>query len=174
MQTARGASLNSNSGRRHRPIGLLLVVAAVVYTADQATKLWAVATLEDADPISVIPGVFELTLVRNPGAAFGMGEGLTRVLTVVMIVIAVAVAYTGLKTRHRGWASALGLLLGGAIGNITDRLLREPGAFEGHVVDFLHVSHWPVFNIADSAITIAAVLIVILSFKGIGLDGTRT
>ena len=174
MQTARGASLNSPSDQKHRPISLFTSVALVVYVLDQATKVWAVARLEGEPPITLIRGVFEFGFLRNPGAAFGMGESITPVLTVLMIVIAGAVLLAATRMRHPGWAVALGLLLGGAVGNITDRIFREPGPFRGHVVDFLHLNHWPVFNIADCAITVAAVLVVILSWRGIGLDGTTS
>ena len=148
------------------------MVALVVYSLDQVTKLWAVARLEGETPITLIRGVFELGFVRNPGAAFGMGESITPVLTTFMIVIAGAVMVAATRMRHWGWAIALGLLLGGALGNITDRIFREPGPFHGHVVDFLHVSHWPVFNIADCAITCAAVAVIVLSWRGIGLDSS--
>ncbi|MBK5216986.1 MAG: signal peptidase II [Propionibacteriales bacterium] len=153
---------------------MFALVAVVAYVLDQATKVWAVQRLEGESPITLIRGVFELGFVRNPGAAFGMGESITPVLTVSMVVIAGAVVVAAAKMRHPGWAIALGLLLGGALGNITDRIFREPGPFRGHVVDFLHLNHWPVFNFADSAITVAAVLVVILSWRGIGLDGTTS
>lgn len=173
MQTARGASLSSSADQSYRRIGLFFGIALVVYAIDQTTKISAVARLEDQPAIGVVPGVFELSFLRNPGAAFGMGASITPVLTVLMIVIAVGVLVAAALTRHTGWAVALGLLFGGATGNITDRMLREPGVFRGEVVDFLSLSYWPMFNVADMAITCAAVLILVLSWRGIDLTGPR-
>ena len=99
--------------------------------------------------------------------------GLTVLLTAIALVVVVVVVRLSGRVRSAGWACALGLLLGGALGNLTDRLLREPAPFRGHVVDFLRLPHWPVFNLADSCIVAAALLIALLSVRGIGLDGTR-
>ncbi len=171
MQTARGASLNHTGDRRHRPLGLFFAVAVIAYVVDQVTKVWAVARLDGELPIVVVPHLFSLSFLRNPGAAFGMGDSITPVLTAFMIVIAAAVVVAALRVRHRGWALALGLLLGGALGNITDRLARAPGVFHGHVIDFLDYAGFFVGNVADIAITVAAVLLRVLSGRGIGRDG---
>jgi signal peptidase II len=113
----------------------------------------------------------QLTLVRNPGAAFGLATGLTLLLTCVAAVVVLVLLRMAGRLRDRGWAIAFGLLLGGATGNLVDRLFRQPGPFRGHVVDFLQLPNWPVFNIADSAICVAAALVVFRSLRGIGLDG---
>ncbi len=176
MQKARGTSL-SNGGRTHPPtsayVRLFLLVAISVWLLDQATKALAVAKLDGHDPITVIPKVFDLTFTRNGGAAFSMGTGMTAVLSVVAIAVCAFVLRAASKLRDRGWALGLGLLLGGALGNVTDRIFRQPTPFRGHVVDFLHISHWPVFNVADVALTLAALVILWRTWRGVGIDGTR-
>lgn len=174
MQTARGASLNSG-GSTHRPgstyVRLFFLVALGVWLIDQASKTMAVSRLDGHDPVTVIPRVFELTFTRNAGAAFSMGTGLTAVLSAVAVVVCVFVIRAAARLRDRGWAIGLGLLLGGALGNLTDRIFREPSPFRGHVVDFLHLSHWPVFNIADIALTVAALVVFWRTWRGVGIDG---
>ncbi len=152
---------------------MFVVVALAAWAADVATKVLAVDLLADRAPVDVVPGVLSLTLTRNPGAAFSIGTGLTVPLTIVACVVVVVVIRLAGRIRSAGWAWALGLLLGGALGNLTDRILREPAPFRGHVVDFLRLPNWPVFNLADSCIVVAAVLIAWLSLRGIGLDGSR-
>jgi signal peptidase II len=102
-----------------------------------------------------------------------MATGATWLLTVVAIAVVVVIVRISRRLGSRGWAAALGFLLGGALGNLTDRLVRPPGVFRGHVIDFLEFPHWPIFNLADSSITVAAVLIALLSLAGIGIDGRR-
>ncbi|MEJ5944496.1 signal peptidase II [Pseudokineococcus basanitobsidens] len=148
-------------------------MVAVVYGLDQLTKALAVARLQPGDPVPLVPGVLDLYLLYNPGAAFSLATGLTWVLTVVAVGVVVAVVLVARRIGSRGWVAALGLLLGGALGNLTDRLLREPGFAQGHVVDFLRLPRWPVFNLADAAIVVGAVLVVVLTFRGVGVDGTR-
>jgi len=147
------------------------VVATLTIALDVATKVAAVAFLSDRDPVEVVPGVLDLTLVRNPGAAFGLATDLTWLLSAIAIVVAGVVLRMAGRLRDRGWALALGLLLGGAVGNLLDRLLRQPGPMQGHVIDFLQLPNWPVFNLADSAICVAAAVVVWRSLRGIGLDG---
>ena len=181
MQAARGASLTggddetSTSELQEHPrrFSWFLVVAGIVYVIDQVTKVWAVSSLADRGPITVIPGVLDLRFLRNPGAAFGLATSMTWLLSVVACVVVVAVVVMASRLRNRTWAVALGLLLGGALGNLTDRLVRQPGVMRGHVVDFLELPNWPVFNIADTALTLAAVLIIVQSLRGIGTDGRR-
>lgn len=179
MQTARGASLSDaetptvTTERRPRRVGTLLVVASVAYVLDQVTKAVAVQQLEGRPPVEVLGEVLSLRLVRNPGAAFGVAGSATVVFTVVAALVAVAILRTATRLRSRSWALALGLLLGGAVGNLTDRLLRPPGPLRGHVIDFLELPRWPVFNVADMAIVSGAVLIVVLTWRGRQLDGTR-
>lgn len=152
---------------------LLVVIALVVYVLDQVTKALAVARLDPRVPQELLGEVLQLRLVRNPGAAFSFGTSVTWVFTVISVVVIVAVVLYARRLASRGWGVALGLLLAGAAGNLTDRLLRAPGFARGHVVDFLELPNWPVFNVADSAIVTAAVLVAVLSLRGIDVDGTR-
>lgn len=151
----------------------LLLIAALVLAADLATKIAAVAYLTPGEPVPLIGDVVTLTLVRNPGAAFSMATGMTWVLTLVAIGISIAVIRMGRKLRSAWWAVGLGLVLGGALGNLMDRLFRAPGIMEGHVVDFFSVGWFPVFNVADSGITCGAILLVVVTLFGIEPDGTR-
>jgi signal peptidase II len=178
MQAARGASLSdaapeTPTATARRRVGVLVAVAVVVLALDVTTKIIAVAILEGRAPIELLGGLLTLRLVRNPGAAFGLAEGYTVVFTTVALIVVVAVIRTARRLQSLPWAIALGLLLGGALGNLGDRLFRSPGVLRGHVVDFLELPRWPVFNVADSSIVIAGVLMVLLAFLGVALDGTR-
>ncbi|UYM05345.1 signal peptidase II [Solicola gregarius] len=184
MQAARGTPLSSTSGDdttagrprgRSRRLVLFATVAVIAYALDVVTKIIAVARLEGppVETVTVIPNVLDLTLVRNSGAAFGIATGFTAVLTAIAVGVCIVVVRMAGKLRDPIWAIALGLLLGGALGNLTDRFARSPGPLRGHVVDFLALPHWPVFNLADCCVTVAAVLIALQSFRGIGLDGRR-
>ena len=159
--------------RRRRLVTVLAAVALVVVVADQATKMWAVAELTGRGRVDVLGDAFGFRLVRNPGAAFSFATGATWVFTILASVVVVVIVRLSRKIGSAGWALVLGLLLGGALGNLLDRLFRQPGFARGHVVDFPELPRWPVFNIADSALVTAAVLIVLLGLRGIGLDGTR-
>ncbi|WP_246065134.1 signal peptidase II [Aeromicrobium piscarium] len=152
---------------------MFAIVAAVVWGIDQISKILAVAYLEGADSITVVPGVLWLSFLRNPGAAFGTGAQFTIVISVIAIIATVVLLFMARRLRDRWWAVAFGFFLAGALGNLTDRIFRAPGALHGHVVDFLKLFDWFVFNIADLSLNIAAVMIVIRAFQGIGLDGTR-
>lgn len=142
---------------------------------DVATKSVAVAQLDERRPVELLGGLLTLRLIRNPGAAFSLGEEFTIIFTllsfaVLLFVCSVLVPRLG----HTGWAVALGLLSAGIAGNFADRIFREPSILHGHVVDFLQLPHWPIFNVADMCICAAAVLIVVLSvIKNVGLDGKR-
>lgn len=176
VQAARGASLISDSELVRTPgaaVGLFGVVAACAWALDQVTKVAAVAWIEPGDSITLVPGVFWLTLTRNAGAAFSTGTGLTVVLSLVAVAVVAIVIRLARRLRDRWWALGLGLLLGGALGNLTDRILRAPGPLRGEVVDFLHLTHWPVFNVADIALTFAAITIIIRTWRGVALDGSR-
>jgi len=151
----------------------LVSAAVLVYLADQLTKAWVSANLESGQPRQLVGTVLQLNLTRNSGAAFSIATGATLVLTVIASAVVVFIVITARRLGSRGWAAALGLLLGGSLGNLTDRMFRAPGPGRGHVVDFLQLPNFPVFNIADSAIVSAAVLIALLAFRGISLDGTR-
>jgi signal peptidase II len=154
-------------------VGLFGIAAVSVWVLDQVTKAVAVASLDDGASVTLVPHVFWLTLTRNAGAAFSTGTGFTLALTLVAIVVVVTVLRLATRLRDRGWALGLGLLLGGALGNLTDRVLREPAPLRGQVVDFLHLTHWPVFNVADIALTFAAITIILRTWRGISLDGSR-
>jgi signal peptidase II len=159
--------------RRPRELGLWLTVAVTVCLLDQLTKWWAENALADGQPRDLVGGLVRLHLAHNAGAAFSTGTSYTIVLTVIALgVIAICLRLAG-RLRSRGWAVALGLVVGGALGNVTDRLFRDPAPFRGQVVDFIELPHWPIFNVADSAITVAAVLFVWLAYRGVRLDGTR-
>ncbi|OEU88338.1 signal peptidase II [Streptomyces abyssalis] len=172
---ARGEGVQEDvatASRGRRRIGVLITVAAIAYALDLITKLIVVAVLEQHAPIQVIGTVLQLDVVRNRGAAFGIGEALTIVLTAIAAVVIVVIARIARRLYSAPWAIALGLLLGGAFGNLTDRVFRSPGVFQGAVVDFIAPTHFAVFNLADSAIVCGGILIVILSFRGLDPDGT--
>jgi signal peptidase II len=148
-------------------------VAAAVLVLDVLTKLLAVRELDGRDPIELLGGLLTLRLVRNPGAAFGMAQGLTVVLTAIAVGVVFFILRMARRLHSGWWAVALGLVLGGAVGNLVDRLFRAPGPGRGHVVDFLELPRWPVFNLADSAIVVAGVLMVLLSARGVPHDAPR-
>lgn len=159
-------------GRRRAP--LLAVVALAVLAADITTKCLVVAHLEGRRVIDLLGGHLLLRASRNPGAAFSFAEGATVLFTAVALTVVVVILRTARRLRSSAWAVALGLLLGGATGNLVDRLLRSPGIGRGAVVDFIDFKVWPVFNLADSAIVCGGILAVLLSTRGVELDGTRT
>ncbi|MFF2081767.1 signal peptidase II [Kitasatospora sp. NPDC058162] len=155
-----------------RRVGVLLVVAVLAFLIDLASKLLVVAKLENHAAIKVIGDVVTLQVIRNSGAAFGMGQALTIVFTMIASAVIVVIWRIARRLYSLPWAIALGLLLGGALGNLTDRLFRAPAVFRGHVVDFISVQHFAVFNLADSAIVCGGILVVLLSFRGSNPDGT--
>jgi signal peptidase II len=157
-----------------RRIGVLVGVAAFVLAADIITKALVAAHLRPGEPVHVLGNVLEFNLVRNPGAAFSIGTGDTIVFTAVALCVVGYIVRMGRHLRSLGWAITLGLLLGGATGNLVDRIFRSPGIFRGYVVDWIEVTrYWPVFNLADSAIVCGGVLTVLLALLGHHLDGTR-
>jgi signal peptidase II len=147
-------------------------VATTVVLLDQISKVMAVAWLDDGRVVDVVDGVLQLRLVRNPGAAFSVATNMTVVLALVASVVVVVILRISRRLRSGPWAVALGCLLGGAVGNLIDRVFREPAPLRGHVVDFLELPNWPVFNLADSAIVGAAVLVVLLTLRGVAFDGS--
>ncbi len=155
---------------------MLVGVAAFVLAADIITKAVVVAHLRPDQPVHLLGNVFEFWLTRNPGAAFSVGTGETAVFTVIAFGVIVYIARTARKLYSAGWAIALGLLLGGAMGNLGDRIFRAPGLFRGDVVDWIGVvpRYYPIFNLADSAIVCGGILTVILAMRGYHLDGTRS
>ncbi|MEU1125471.1 signal peptidase II [Streptomyces sp. NPDC005899] len=155
-----------------KKILVLLGVAVLAYLLDLASKMVVVAKLEHQEPVEILGDWLKLDAIRNAGAAFGFGEAFTVIFTVIAAGVIVVIARLARKLYSLPWAIALGLLLGGALGNLTDRVFRAPGVFEGAVVDFIAPAHFAVFNLADSAIVCGGILIVILSFKGLDPDGT--
>jgi len=165
---------------RRRRIWIVLICAALALAIDTVSKAIVVANLQDRGPIHVPGGFLNLTLIRNSGAAFSIGESQTWVFTVIAAGVVFVILRVSRNLRSLPWAIALGLLLGGALGNLSDRLLRSPGVGRGDVVDFLQfptfpLVHYdfPVFNLADTSIVIGGCLMVLLSFLGMQPDGTR-
>jgi signal peptidase II len=160
------------AARRTLP-AVTALIAALVLAADQGAKFLAVDQLSGRGRVDVLGDLFGFRLVRNSGAAFSLATGATWILTTVALVVVVVIIRIARRLGSRGWAIALGLVLGGALGNLGDRLFRPPTFFHGHVIDFLELPHWPIFNLADMCIDTGAVLIALLSLRGIGIDGRR-
>ena len=146
----------------------LYLVAALIWGLDLSTKIWAVNNLSARNPVEIFGSLFQLTLVRNPGAAFSFATGATVVFTGIAVAAVIVIVYYSSKITSLGWATTLGLLLGGVLGNLTDRLFRSPGFFKGEVIDWLEITNWPVFNLADSAIVVAAFLAIVLTIRNVG------
>jgi signal peptidase II len=160
------------SGSSRLPL-VFALVGLVVLGLDQLTKALVLHYLQPGDPVDVVGSLLRFQLIRNPGAAFSLGTGYTPVISVIQITVVVVVVWLSRRLGSIGWTIAFGLLFGGAVGNITDRIFREPSPFHGHVVDFLQLPHWAIFNVADMAVTAAAVLLVVQTLRGIHLDGSR-
>jgi signal peptidase II len=158
-----------------RVLVLLFGLALGVLVLDQLTKFIVVKTMIEGQTIVLIPGVAQFIFVRNPGAAFSFAGGQTWIFSILAVAVAVGLVWVAPRIRSRAWAVVFGLLLGGTLGNLGDRLFREPGFGRGHVVDFIDLP-WlmpAIFNVADIAITTSAVMFIILIFMGVGLDGKR-
>lgn len=145
----------------------LFITALVVVAIDLATKVWAVANLENKGDIEVLGSFLKFSFLRNPGAAFSVGTNITWVFTIISIAVSVAILLLAKRVTNRIWAIALGGMLGGALGNLGDRIFRSPEPFQGHVVDFILLPNYPMFNISDSAVVIAAITMTILSIRGV-------
>jgi signal peptidase II len=166
------------AGRRPRTL-LLLAIAGAVLLVDLVTKLVVVATIAPGEDIRVLGGALYLTQLRNVGAAFSFAQGATLLFSLVALAVAVVIVRTARRLYSTGWAVTLGLVLGGAVGNLIDRIFRDPGFLRGGVVDFLSVfgpdgSVFPVFNVADSAIVCGGILGALMALRGIDFDGSRT
>jgi len=155
-------------------VRLLAGTALLVVVADIASKAIVVRTLSGRDPVRLLGGLVNLIETRNTGAAFSLAEGQTVVLSLVALAVVVAIARTARRLGSTGWAACLGLILGGATGNLVDRLFRAPGPLRGAVVDWIDLRVWPVFNLADSALVIGVCFAVLLELQGRRMDGTRT
>lgn len=149
--------------QRSRAAQTLFVAAFVAYGIDRVTKIWAEATLPGA-PIEVIPGVLTLRFTTNSGGAFSIGRSAPWFFVGVTAIVVVAILATSFRHTNRLVAASIGLILGGALGNLTDRAFRAP-AFRGRVVDFVDLQVWPVFNLADTAIVVGAILLAVLGFR---------
>lgn len=178
VQAARGAALTDGAETSKGPTPLpkrtvlLAAVAVLVLALDLATKVAVVAELEGQRQLEY--GQLIIRVSRNPGAAFSFAEGATVLFTAVAVAVIVVILKVSARLRSVGWALSLGLLLGGASGNLIDRLFRSPGVGRGAVVDFIDFQVWPSFNVADSGIVVGGLLAVLLSFRNIEVDGTRT
>ena len=173
--------MTSRAPLRASAAGILIaILAVVVLAADQFTKYLALEHLPEREAVPVWGDVLQLYLTFNPGAAFSLGEGVTWVFTLVLAAAAVAIVVLAVtRVRTRSWAIVLGLLLGGILGNLTDRLLRDPGFLVGHVVDFIHTPWlWlgfpaAIYNVADMFIVTMMICVAVLVFRGIRFDGSR-
>lgn len=154
-------------------LAMLFGVAAVVVIIDQFTKFLAVTLLEGNPPVHVIGSLAGFTFYRNPGAALGLGSGVTWVFPLIAIGVFIVILMLSRKLGSRVWAIGLGLLLGGLFGNLVDRLFREPSFLHGAVVDFIDLSLF-ICNVADIAISAAAVTLVVASLKGVEIDGSES
>jgi signal peptidase II len=156
----------------------LVVVAAGIIGLDSLTKELATNSLEGQSPVRLLGGAVYLSFTRNGGAAWSMGSKYTFIFPIVALAVAVYIGWVARKLRSLPWAIALGLILGGALGNMVDRILRTPGHFSGHVVDFISLfdaygQKFPIFNVADMALTFGVILAILLEFTGRMRDGTR-
>jgi signal peptidase II len=177
MQAEGGASLSHGDADQRtsrRPLKLFFGVAAGAYLIDLGTKVLAVDRLAGEPPIPVFGDVLQLTLVRNPGAAFSTGTSYTLLLSLVAMGAVAVVLFLSRRLDDRLWAFGLGCLLGGVLGNLTDRIFRAPGFLRGHVIDFLQLPNWPVFNVADMCINLAAGVIILQAFRGVSYTGERS
>jgi len=157
-----------------RTLVLLAAIAVVVFALDQTSKLLVLQNLEENRLVPVLGELLQFHLVKNPGAAFSLLSGSTWIFAIAASLVVVVIVVFARRIRSLAWAVVFGLLLGGATGNLYDRLFREPGFGVGHVIDFLQLYLFPaIFNVADVAIVSAMVLFVLLTLRGIGFDGTR-
>jgi signal peptidase II len=177
-QAQNGPTLNGQQPalkpQRQLRVGVLIGVAAFALAADIISKAVVVARMPGHAPIRLVGSLLQLTYTRNGGAAFSIGGSMTIVFSAIALGVVIYIARTARNLRSIGWAVALGLLLGGATGNLLDRIFRAPGPFQGHVIDWIELPHWPIFNLADSSIVCAGVLVVLLALRGTRLDGTRS
>ncbi|MEB8326971.1 signal peptidase II [Dietzia kunjamensis] len=157
---------------RRGPVAML-VIAALIVALDQIAKVLAVANLENSRPVELVGDTVRLVLLRNPGAAFSMGTEFTVVLSIVATVVVAGLLWFSRRVHSRWWAWGLGLILGGAAGNLADRYFRAPGILQGHVVDYMSVGWWPVFNVADACLVTGVIVVAVAVFRNVDFDGSR-
>ena len=157
-----------------RVLIVLVLVAIAAFILDQGSKYFVVTTLKPDEVVPVLGDLLQFQFVKNPGAAFSIGNAYTWIFSILASAVTVFIVWFSRRIRSLGWAIVFGLLLGGVLGNLTDRLFREPGFGVGHVIDFLRIPLLPaIFNIADTAIVVSMGLFLILTLRGVGLDGSR-
>ena len=152
---------------RLSPPRYIFTLAWIIFVIDFLTKSWAISYLAGHSDIRLIGSFLTLTFVKNSGAAFGIATGATIILSLFAIGVGLTIIRYAAMVNSRGWIVVMGLVLGGVMGNLTDRIFRSPGFLRGHVIDWIAIPHWPVFNIADSAIFIATLIAMILTFRNI-------
>ena len=159
--------------RRIWALTVMFCVAVLVLAADAISKQQVLARLTGHRPVRLLDGLITLDLTFNAGAAFGVGTSYTAVIALIVCGVIVYIVRTARRLRSLAWTIALGLLLGGAMGNLGDRLFRAPGPLRGRVVDWINLPHFPwTFNIADSSIVCAAALILVLAFASKPINGS--
>ncbi|UQU67448.1 signal peptidase II [Couchioplanes caeruleus] len=161
------SEVDTAAGVARRRRGWLAGAALLAVAIDVATKSAAAAWLP-GNPVELVAGL-QLRVTRNPGAAFSIGTDVTWVFTIIAVVVIAGIFWYARRITHRGWAVALGVIAGGAAGNLVDRLFRAPGVGRGHVVDFLYLDWWPTFNLADSFLMCGVAVAILLSLRNIPL-----
>jgi signal peptidase II len=157
-----------------RVLIVLVLVAIAALILDQGSKYFVVTNLKPDEVVPVVGDLLQFQFVKNPGAAFSIGNAYTWIFSILASAVTIFIVWFARRIRSLGWAIVFGLLLGGVLGNLTDRLFREPGFGVGHVVDFLRIPLLPaIFNIADTAIVVSMGLFLILTLRGVALDGSR-
>ena len=152
--------------RRTSLVQRLFTLACAIWALDFFTKNWAVENLSGA-PRQILGSFLQLTLLRNPGAAFSMATGFTIIFTTISFAVVLYIARYAARITSPWWAYVAGLVLGGVLGNLSDRIFREPGFLYGHVIDWIEIPNWPIFNVADSSIFVAAGIAILLTIKNI-------
>ena len=145
---------------------VIWLTAWTIWLFDYITKSWALLHFS-SEPQPIIGNFLQFTLLKNPGAAFSLATGFSLAFTLLAIAVIVTIVKYASRITSRGWLTCAGLLLGGVLGNLTDRIFREPGFFVGHVIDWIQIPHWPVFNVADMAISTAALIAFIQTVRNV-------
>lgn len=165
MQTEGRAPIRSSGANRARR--LFIAITVIIFALDLISKNWAFSYLQYREPVKLIGDFLQLTFATNPGAAFNLIADATLILSSVKLCVAAFILYFIGRVTNGSWAIALGLLLGGVLGNLMDRAFRPPGPWRGEVIDWIELPNWPVFNIADSAIVTSAILMSLLAIRNI-------